>query len=91
MKSITFFMHNVYAMGGTVKSISQTANILAEKGHHVEIITIFKGADSPYFDIHESIKIKPLINYQFHPLNIKDIIINRIAKFTSFFFIKACS
>lgn len=84
MKSITFFMHNVYAMGGTVKSISQMANILAEKGHHVEIITIFKGADSPYFDIHESIKIKPLINYQFHPLNIKDIVINRIAKFTSF-------
>lgn len=84
MKSITFFMHNVYAMGGTVKSISQLANTLAEKGHSVEIISVFKGNDRPYFDLHNSIKIKPLINYQLHPLNIKDLVFNRISKYTSF-------
>lgn len=31
MKSFTFFMHNIYAMGGTVKSISQLANTLSKK------------------------------------------------------------
>lgn len=83
MKSITFFMHNFYAMGGTVKSISQIANVLAEKGHHVEIISVFKGDTSPYFDINPSIKVKPLVNYQLHPFNFKDILFNRITKWTS--------
>ena len=50
MKSFTFFMHNIYAMGGTVKSVTQLANTLAEKGHPVTIISVFRGADSPYFE-----------------------------------------
>ena len=79
-----FFMHNVYAMGGTVKSISQLANTLAEKGHQVTIISVFKSNDYPYFQLHESIKIKPLINYQLRLSNLWDIIINRINKYTSF-------
>ena len=49
MKSFTFFMHNIYAMGGTVKSISQLANTLSKKGHSVTIISVFRGAQSPYF------------------------------------------
>ena len=77
-------MHNVYAMGGTVKSISQLANTLAEKGHQVTIISVFKSNDYPYFQLHESIKIKPLINYQLRLSNLWDIIFNRINKYTSF-------
>ncbi|MDR5649050.1 glycosyltransferase family 4 protein [Staphylococcus nepalensis] len=84
MKSITFFMHNIYAMGGTVKSISQLANVLAEKGHQIEIISVFRGASQPYFDLHDSIQIRSLTNYQVHPLNIKDIFFNRIHKYTPF-------
>ena len=38
-------MHNIYAMGGTVKSVTQLANTLAEKGHPVTIISVFRGAD----------------------------------------------
>lgn len=84
MKSITFFMHNVYAMGGTVKSISQLANVLAEKGHKVEIISVFKGDSKPYFKLHKSIKVRALTDYQLHFLNIKAIFFNRIRKYTPF-------
>ncbi|MGE0975731.1 glycosyltransferase family 4 protein [Staphylococcus cohnii] len=84
MKSITFFTHNVYAMGGTVKSISQLANVLAEKGHKVEIISVFKGASKPYFKLHKSIKVRALTDYQLHFLNIKAIFFNRIRKYTPF-------
>ena len=76
MKSITFFTHNVYAMGGTVKSISQLANVLAEKGHKVEIISVFKGASKPYFKLHKSIKVRALTDYQLHFLNIKAILLD---------------
>ena len=61
MKSFTFFMHNIYAMGGTVKSVTQLANTLAEKGHPVTIISVFRGADSPYFELHSAIKILELL------------------------------
>ena len=42
MKSFTFFMHNIYALGGTVKAVSELANTLADKGHHIEIISVFE-------------------------------------------------
>ena len=35
-------MHNIYAMGGTVKSVTQLANTLAEKGHPVTIISVLE-------------------------------------------------
>lgn len=82
MKSITFFTHNIYAMGGTVKSISQLANVLAHKGHNVKIISVFKGRNKPYFDLHPDIELESLTNYQLHPSNIKDILYNRLRKFT---------
>lgn len=84
MKSFTFFMHNIYAMGGTVKSISQLANALAEKGHPVTIISVFRGADKPYFKLHKDINIKVLIDYRMKPSNINAIIANRIKKYTPF-------
>ena len=57
-------MHNIYAMGGTVKSVTQLANTLAEKGHPVTIISVFRGADSPYFELHSAIKVKVLVDYR---------------------------
>lgn len=83
MKSFTFFMHNVYALGGTVKAVSELANTLSDKGHHVEIISVFRAQDEPYFKINNNIKIKTLIDYRLKPQNIKAIIMNRINKYTS--------
>ena len=39
---IHIFMHNIYALGGTVKAVSELANTLADKGHHIEIISVFE-------------------------------------------------
>lgn len=82
MKSFTFFMHNIYAMGGTVKSVSQLANTLAQKGHSVTIISVFRGAQSPYFDLHKDINIKVLIDYRFKIKNLKAIVANRVKTYT---------
>ena len=35
-------MHNIYALGGTVKAMTELANTLADKGHNVEIISILE-------------------------------------------------
>lgn len=82
MKSFTFFMHNIYAMGGTVKSISQLANTLSKKGHSVTIISVFRGAQSPYFKLNKDINIKVLVDYRFKAKNFKAIVANRVKSYT---------
>ena len=83
MKSFTFFMHNIYALGGTVKTVSELANTLADKGHHIEIISVFRAQDEPYFKINDNIKIKTLVDYRLKPQNTKAIMMNRLNKYTS--------
>ncbi|MDK6297963.1 glycosyltransferase family 4 protein [Staphylococcus caprae] len=84
MKSFTLFMHNIYAMGGTVKSVTQLANTLAQKGHPVTIISVFRGAETPYFQLHKDIKIKVLVDYRLKPKNLKTIVANRVKAYTPF-------
>lgn len=81
MKSITILMHNIFAMGGTVKAVTNLANQLAERGHPVHIISIFQGAQHPYFTIHPNIKVTPLVNYRLRPQNITSILYNRLHKY----------
>ncbi len=82
MKSFTFLVHNIYHMGGTTKSISNLANILSEKGHKVKIISVFKANQKPYFDLHEKIEIKPIIEYNKTVKGLTNIFMNRVNKFT---------
>lgn len=82
MKSYTFLVHNIYHMGGTTKSISNLANILSEKGHKVKIISVFKANQKPYFDLHEKIEIKPIIEYNKTVKGLTNIFMNRLNKFT---------
>lgn len=82
MKSFTFLMHNIYALGGTVKAMTELANTLADKGHNVEIISIFRAKDMPYFKLNSSIKIKHLVDYRLKPQNVISIFMNRLNKYT---------
>ncbi|WP_105993192.1 glycosyltransferase family 4 protein [Staphylococcus simulans] len=84
MQSITFLMHNIYSMGGTVKAVTQLANVLAAKGHKVKIISVFKGSKAPYFKLHQDIEVQPLVDYNLSPQNLMDIFMNRIRKWTPF-------
>ena len=82
MKSFTFLMHNIYALGGTVKAMTELANTLADKGHNVKIISIFRAKDKPYFKLNSSIKIKHLVDYRLKPQNVISIFMNRLNKYT---------
>ena len=75
-------MHNIYALGGTVKAVSQLANTLAERGHDVTIVSVLRAADTPYFALNNNIKVIDLVDYRLKPQNISGIIANRIRKFT---------
>ena len=70
MKSFTFFMHNIYALGGTVKAVSELAYTCRQRASH-EIISVFRAQDEPYFKINDNIKIKTLVDYRLKPQNTK--------------------
>lgn len=82
MKSITFLMHNIYAVGGTVKTITNLANQLVKQGHEVKLISIFKTKKSPYFHIDERIRVEHLIDYRIKLRNGIALSANRIRKYT---------
>ncbi|MCS4486101.1 glycosyltransferase family 4 protein [Staphylococcus americanisciuri] len=82
MKSITFLIHNIYAMGGTVKTISNLANELVRQGHPVKIISVFQSQNQPYFKLDSRVKVVSLIDYRLKVGNIVSLLANRIRKFT---------
>lgn len=84
MKSITFLMHNIYAVGGTVKTITNLANQLVRQGHQVTIISIFRNKTDPYFPLDSRVRVQSLVDYQFKLRNSVPLIANRIRKFTPF-------
>lgn len=59
---ITFFVYNIYGMGGTVRTVVNTANYLAEKGHKVEIISVKITSQKPLFNIHPKIILTPIVD-----------------------------
>ncbi|PCF33820.1 glycoside hydrolase [Staphylococcus delphini] len=82
MKSITFLMHNIFAVGGTVKTITNLANQLVHQGHQVTIISIFKSKQQPYFELDSRVTVKSLVHYQLGLRNLIPLAANRIRKFT---------
>ncbi|WP_054706273.1 glycosyltransferase family 4 protein [Bacillus sp. JCM 19041] len=59
---ISFLVYNIYGMGGTVRTVVNTANYFAAQNLQVEIISVRKTAASPMFSINSSVKIKPLFD-----------------------------
>lgn len=68
---INFLIVNIYGLGGTIRTVINTANHLAEKGYKVRIVTLFKSAEKPLFDIHPNVKIKVLNNLSKNKLGFK--------------------
>lgn len=59
---ITFLVYNIYGIGGTVRTVVNTANSLAAAGEEVEIISVRKTASKSTFEIHRNVKLSPLFN-----------------------------
>ncbi|MGE7778632.1 glycosyltransferase family 4 protein [Peribacillus sp. NPDC097264] len=54
---IRFLMFDIYGMGGTVRTVLNVTNYLAQSGYDVEIISVFRFRKVPFFEIDPRIKI----------------------------------
>ena len=69
MKKITIFIHGIYKMGGTEKVVSLIANELSKK-YEVEIISLHKDAEKPFYKINENIKIIDILGKELKPIKL---------------------
>lgn len=59
---VTFLAYNIYGVGGTVRTIVNTANELIKNGHDVEIISVKRTSPRPTFALDRSVKLRPLLD-----------------------------
>lgn len=59
--SIVFLAHNIYGVGGTVRTVVNLANELS-KTFDVSIASVFRRTEDPAFDIDKRVKLIPLVS-----------------------------
>lgn len=84
---IYFLIYNIYGMGGTVRTVLNTTNYLAEKGFNIEIISVFRRQRKPFFEINPKINITvlhDLYSRKYNNKGLKAKLINQLTKVKSF-------
>lgn len=54
---ISFLMHSLYNVGGTIRTTLSTATALADRGHEIELVTVFRRRTIPVFDWDERFRV----------------------------------
>lgn len=78
---IYFLVFDIYGMGGTVRTVLNVANYLAENGYDIEIISVFQRRRTPFFYIDPRIKVTVLhdhVRRQKKPRGAKERLIHRL-------------
>ncbi|NGN67334.1 glycosyltransferase family 4 protein [Streptomyces sp. A7024] len=58
---ISFLIHHAYGIGGTIRTTSTLARMLAEH-HEVEIVSVFRHRDEPVFDPGPDVRLRALVD-----------------------------
>lgn len=69
MKKITFFIHNIYKMGGTERVVLLIANRLSEE-FEVEIVSLHKEYETPFYKINKNIKVRDILGKELQPVKL---------------------
>ncbi|MFG2652038.1 glycosyltransferase family 4 protein [Streptomyces sp. NPDC048436] len=59
---IRFLLLNAYAVGGTVRTVVNQANALAEAGHDVEITSVHRHRAAPVLALHGKVRLRALVD-----------------------------
>lgn len=59
---ITFLVHSLYSLGGTIRTTLNTASALLDRGHDVEIISVFRRRSNPLFPLDSRLRVHTLVD-----------------------------
>ncbi|OUM93292.1 MAG: glycosyltransferase family 4 protein [Caldibacillus debilis] len=60
MSKIYILLFDIYGVGGTVRTIVNTANFLAKQGYDVEIVSVFRYQKDMFFPLNPNVKVSVL-------------------------------
>ncbi|MDM5329819.1 glycosyltransferase family 4 protein [Neobacillus sp. CF12] len=83
---IRFLVFDIYGMGGTVRTVLNVTNYLAQSGYDIEIISVFRYRKVPFFEIDPRIKVIVLhdvVSRRKDDTSRKTKMANRLAKMKS--------
>ncbi|WP_186779273.1 glycosyltransferase family 4 protein [Streptomyces salinarius] len=59
---LTYLIYNAFGVGGTVRTVFNQANAMAERGHDVEIATMLRYHEEPPFPLDQRVRVTALID-----------------------------
>ena len=69
MKKITFFVYNIFQMGGIEKVVTLIANEFC-KQYEVEIISLYQTEELPFYDLNKNIKVYSILKNELVPIKL---------------------
>ncbi len=63
---ITYLIHNVYGIGGTIRTVLNQAGAMATLGHDVEIASVFRHRAEPALAVPSHVRVVPLVDRRAH-------------------------
>ncbi len=59
---ITYLLYNAHGVGGTVRTIFTQATTMVERGHEVDLVTMWRSSDDLPFHLDPRVRLKPLVD-----------------------------
>ncbi|MFJ2833128.1 glycosyltransferase family 4 protein [Streptomyces sp. NPDC087263] len=59
---VTFLIHNGYGVGGTIRTTCNLSGALAELGHDVEVVSVFRHLRTPRFTYDKRVRLRHLVD-----------------------------
>ncbi|MFW5420212.1 glycosyltransferase family 4 protein [Nocardiopsis sp. CNT-189] len=64
---IVYLIHNLYGIGGTIRTVINQAEALAELGHGVEVVSVFRHREDPVLPVGPRVGVRPVIDLRDPP------------------------
>jgi glycosyltransferase involved in cell wall biosynthesis len=63
---IQYLLFDAFGMGGTVRTVLNMANYLASRGHTIDICSVMRWRQKPFFPIHPGVRVTTLNDLRAH-------------------------
>ncbi|GAA2955495.1 glycosyltransferase family 4 protein [Streptomyces enissocaesilis] len=61
---IAFLIYNAYGIGGTIRSTVNLSGALAEAGHEVEVVSVYRTQETTSLQLGPGVRLRPLIEWR---------------------------
>ncbi|MET8575287.1 glycosyltransferase [Streptomyces sp. NPDC005012] len=61
---IAFLVYNAYGIGGTIRATANTSAAFADRGHQVEVVSVYRARDDALLPFSPAVRLRPLVDWR---------------------------